>query len=303
MTSLGPPLQKFLFLSLSLFAVFCGALGGPSLLAQSLTNCPGVVISHIPAPRSNFFGNLVNPIYVSDPALLVLSNGDYLASHALFGSASGSGTNGRTRIFRSTDKGATWTHVNGGAELSGILRGSLFEQAGIVYLLGANKDTKGNNAVIARSTNNGVTWSAPVSLYPLGGLATPDNVLSVNGSLWLASTTSTLSAATNADPLLAGSWSIAGGFPAASNSWLPGAGFNAKTNFIGEGQITYSPGEGLVILPKVRLLSYTALGRVHPFSGAVSFDPDRDFVPLPGGAGDLEPRRIRSMDRSAELAG
>lgn len=252
------------------------------LCAQSPTNCPGVIISEVPAP-TQILGNPINPRYVSDPCIVVLSNGHYLATHALFGSASGSGTNGRTSIFRSTNQGVTWTKVNNGNDLNGILRGSLFEQAGAVYLLGANNDSAGNVAVISRSTNGGATWTAPASLSPLGGLATPDNVLPVNGRLWLASTTSAFSAATNADPLLPASWSSPGGFPAASSAWLPGTGFNTTNNFIGEGQMTHSPGEGLVVLPKVRLLSYTALARVNPVSGLVAFDPERDFVPLPGG--------------------
>ena len=249
--------------------------------AQSLTNCPGVVLSHIPSP-SVAFGSAVNPVYVADPCILVLSNGHYLASHALFGSASGSGTSGKTRIFRSVNKGATWTQVNGGAELNGILRGTLFEHGGAVYLLGANKDTSGT-AVIAKSTDGGVAWATPSSLAPNGGMATPDHVLPANGRLWAATTTTAVSAAFSAELSSSASWTRPGGFPAASGSWLPGTGFNATTNFIGEGQMTYSAGEGLVILPKVRLLSYTAIARVNPTTGTVTFDPDRDFVRLPGG--------------------
>jgi autotransporter-associated beta strand protein len=266
----------------SLAVVVSGALGSQSLWAQTPANCPGVIISEVPAP-TQIFGNPINPRYVSDPCILVLSNGHYLATHALFGSASGSDTNGRTSIFRSTNQGVSWTKVNNGNDLNGVLRGSLFEQAGTVYLLGANNDSSGNAAVISRSTNGGTTWTAPASLSPRGGLATPDNVLTVNGRLWLARTTSAFSAATNADPLLPASWSNPGGFPAASSAWLPGTGFNTTNNFIGEGQMTHSPGEGLVVLPKVRLLSYTALARVNPVSGLVAFDPERDFVPLPGG--------------------
>ncbi len=273
--------HSWLFLS-SLVAVVSGALSSQSLWAQSRADCPGVIINEVPAP-AQFLGNPINPRYVSDPCILVLSNGHYLAAHALFGSASGAATNGRTSIFRSTDQGATWSKVNGGNDLTGILRGSLFQSGGTVYLLGANNDSAGNVAVISRSTNNGTTWSAPSSLAPLGGLATPDNALTVNGRTWLARSTSAFSSPTSSDPLLPASWSNPGGFPAASNSWLPGTGFNTTDNFIGEGQITHSPGEGLVILPKVRLLSYTALARVNPVSGLVTFDPDRDFVPLPGG--------------------
>jgi autotransporter-associated beta strand protein len=249
------------------------------LQAQSLASCPGVIISHVQAP-SQVFGN---PVYVGDPCILVLSNGHYLAAHALFGSASGSGTSGKTRIFRSTDQGATWTKVNGGNDLTGILRGTLFEQGGAVYLLGSNKDTSGNVAVISKSTDNGTSWSAPSSLSPAGGMATPDHALPVSGRLWAATTTTAFSATASSDLMQAASWTRPGGFPASANSWLPGTGFNTTDNFIGEGQMTYSPGEGLVILPKVRLLSYTAIARVNPVSGVVTFDPDRDFVPLPGG--------------------
>lgn len=265
-----------------LFIGTVGVLISGTLCAQSPSDCPGVIINEVPAP-SQFFRNPINPTYVSDPCILVLSHGDYLAAHALFGSGSGAATSGRTSIFRSSDKGVTWTKVNGGNDLAGILRGSLFEFEGAVFLLGANNDASGNVAVISKSTNNGNSWTVPSSLSPLGGMATPDNVLTVNGRLWLASTTSAFSAAVNADPLLPASWSSPRGFPAASNTWLPGTGFNTTENFIGEGQMTHSPGEGLVVLPKVRLLSYTALARVNPVSGLVAFDPDRDFVPLPGG--------------------
>ena len=280
--TLHPSSRDFRLLFSLLLAVVLAALSSQSLRAQSPADCPGVIINEVPAP-SLFFGIPINPRYVSDPCILVLSNGDYLAAHALFGSGSGSSTSGITSIFRSTNQGVTWSKVNGGNDLNGILRGSLFEQGGAVYLLGANKDTAGNFPLISKSTDNGSTWSAPTSLAPLGALATPDNALTVNGRLWLASSTSAFYFATSSDPMLTNSWSRPGGFPAASNSWLPGTGFNTTDNFIGEGQISHSPAEGLVILPKVRLLSYTALARVNPVSGRVSFDPDRDFVPLPGG--------------------
>lgn len=278
-----PRWQVFNYINLrALIALVGWLVADPNAQAQSLADCPGEVISHVPSPSLNFFGNLVNPVYVSDPCILVLSNGDYLASHALFGSGSGSSTSGKTRIFRSSDKGANWTKVNGGNDLSGILRGTLFEHEGAVYLLGSNKDSSGNTT-ISKSTNNGASWSTPVALTASGGMPTPDHVIPASGRLWVAATTTAVSAASSSNLTLAASWTRPGGFPTSSNSWLPGTGFNATDNFIGEGQMTYSPARGLVILPKVRMLSYTAIARVDPVSGAVSFDPDRDFVPLPGG--------------------
>lgn len=253
----------------------------PQASAQNHDACPGTIIDEIPAP-DQILGIAINPIYVSDPCILVLSNGDFLASHAQFGSASGSATNGTTRVFRSTDKGETWARVNAGKDLTGILRGTLFEHSGAVYLLGANKDTSGNMAVMFKSTDNGDSWT-PASFTSFGGMATPDNVLTFNNRLWAAATRSSFSCATGSDPFLQASWTSGGGFPTPSDAWLPGTGFIAATNFIGEGQITASPGQGLVILPKVRLLPYTAIARVNPVTGAVAFDPDQDFVPLPGG--------------------
>lgn len=251
------------------------------VLGQDHGSCPGVIISEIPAP-AQIFGVPINPIYVSDPCILVLSNGDYLASHAQFGSASGSSTSGKTRVFRSADKGATWTKVNGGADLTGILRGSLFEHGGTIYLLGANNDASGNAAVMMRSENGGDSWTS-TSFSPLGGMATPDNAQLLNGRIWLASTRSSLSAADTSDPFQVASWTRGDGFPTPSDSWLPGTGFTAADNFIGEGQMTASPTRGLAILAKVRLLPYAATISVHPSSGIAFFDPDRDFVPLPGG--------------------
>jgi len=169
--------RDFRLLVSLLLAVVLAALSSQTLRAQSPADCPGVIINEVPAPSRNVFGNLINPKYVSDPCILVLSNGDYLAAHALFGSGSGAAISGRTSIFRSSNQGLTWTKVNGGNDLTGILRGSLFEQGGAVYLLGGNKDTAGNFPVISKSTDNGSTWSAPTSLAPLGALATPDNAL------------------------------------------------------------------------------------------------------------------------------
>ncbi len=245
-----------------------------------MEDVPGVVISHIPAP-DRFLGFPISPVYVSDPCILVLANGDYLAAHAQFGSGSNSANEGRTQVFRSSDQGQTWTKVNQGDDLVGILRGSLFEQNGVVYLLGANKDTAPNHGVMFRSLDNGDTWE---SVAPFGGsMATPDNAVEFEGRLWLASTRSSVHMSIGDDPFETESWSTGGGFPSPSNDWLPGTGFNASTNFIGEGQITASPVDGLSILPKVRLMPYIAVISVHPENGQVIFDPDHDFVPLEGG--------------------
>lgn len=250
-----------------------------SVSGQSHAAVPGVVINEIPAPN-RYFGFPLNPIYVSDPSILVLSNGDYLASHAQFGSGSNSSSSGLTQVFRSTDKGQSWTKVNGGSNLSGILRGSLFEHEGVVYLIGSNHDSSGSTRVIQRSYDHGDTWSA--HSFITGGLATPDNLIPYNNRLWLASTRSSTSFALGSDPYEQSSWMNNGGFPGLNSAWMNGT-FSPANNFIGEGQIAASPHQGVTILSKVRLLPYLALSFVNPNTGRVSFDPDMDFIRLRGG--------------------
>jgi hypothetical protein len=249
--------------------------GNVPVSGQNHASVPGVIINEIPAPSA-----LLNAIYVSDPSIVVLSNGDYLASHAQFGNGSGSESNGLTQVFRSTDKGQTWTKVNGGNNLSGILRGSLFEHNGAVYLSGSNHDSSGSNWVMMRSNNVGDTWSA--QSFTSGGFATPDNLIAHNNRLWLASTVSSASFAATSDPYQEASWLRGGGFPALNASWMNGT-FSPANNFIGEGQIAASPHLGVNILSKVRLLPYVALSSVNPGTGRVSFDPDMDFINLRGG--------------------
>jgi len=246
-------------------------LSTPSF-AQNYGACPGVIVNEITSYL----------VYTSDPCILVLSNGDYLASHAQFGALSGSDSSGRTRIFRSSDKGVTWTKVNGGNDITGILRGSLFEHGGAIYLLGSNHDETGSTAVMLKSTNNGNSWSK-VSFSPMGGFSTPDNALDFNGRLWLTAGRSSVSAPSiGSDLYSASSWTVNSGFPAPQDSWLPGTGFNAIDNFIGEGQTTASE-TGIFSLAKVRMLPYFTVASVNPVTGKVHFDPDRDFVPMPGG--------------------
>src|SRR5438105_3863629 len=63
---------------------------------------PGIVIAHSPKTSG---------IYVGSPGLAVLPNGDYIASHDEFGPKSTEDTLAVTQIFRSADRGATWSRI------------------------------------------------------------------------------------------------------------------------------------------------------------------------------------------------
>lgn len=241
-----------------------------ALRAVDFSSVPGTVINY--QPLTYKITSAAAQIFISDPEILVLPNGTYLASHALAGSSSGSGTSGKTTLFRSIDKGATWTTVRTFNEL---LRASLFAFNNAVYLLGSTKDASGKFTIL-KSADNGSTWSVATQTT-LGGTATPNNPVISGNRLWCAAGTTVISASIGSDLLLAASWKTTGGFPAYQPGW-PSEG-----EFIGEGQIVASPEMGVSILAKVKQHVLTARARVNEITGKISFDPSDDFAALPGG--------------------
>jgi len=122
----------------------------PPVLALSgragrFDNVPGVVVSHLPASSGR---------YVGSPALAVLPNGDYVATHDEFGPKSGEEKAGVTRVFRSTDRGATWKRI---ATVRGAFWSGLFVHRGALYLMGT--DRQYGRVVIRRSGDGGATWT------------------------------------------------------------------------------------------------------------------------------------------------
>lgn len=106
---------------------------------------PGVVIDHQPASTRE---------YVGSPSIVIAPNGDYVASHDLFGPGSTSTESAVTRIFVSHDRGTTWTKV---AEFNDQFWSNLFVLKKHVYLMGTTAEY--GRIVIRESDDNGVTWS------------------------------------------------------------------------------------------------------------------------------------------------
>lgn len=238
---------------------------------------PGSVINYIQSPN-RFLGIPLNPIYISDPSIVVLPNGDYVASHALFGSGSGSSSSGTTSVFRSSDKGQTWTHL---VTLTGILRASLFVHNGDLYLLGAQSEQL--SSVIRKSTDNGNTWTTPVDaqtgLFSLAGMGTPNNPITYGGRIWTAQGgVRVLSAPATVNLLLESSWTRSN---AASNAGHP---FGEAWDTWTEAQVVASPQTGVYILPKIKNQMNTATIRILSAT-TVSFNAaaSNAFPSLPGG--------------------
>jgi len=142
-----------------------GIGGGRPATAQSLAAVPGVVVRSLPTPEIGIFGDVTFPtgsrVYTASPSIAVLPNGDYVITDNDFGGDSTASESGQTYVFRSTDRGQTWTQT---AVLGDMKRGSLFVHQEALHLMGYTTDNSGTAAaisVIRRSTDNGVTWTTP----------------------------------------------------------------------------------------------------------------------------------------------
>src|SRR5262245_14124619 len=82
--------------------------------SESASRVPGVVIDHVPAASGT---------YVGSPSIAILPTGEYIASHDLFGPQSNEHKSATTRIFRSRDRGESWSHV---ADIDGAFWSTLF---------------------------------------------------------------------------------------------------------------------------------------------------------------------------------
>ena len=117
----------------------------PHAWAQS--EVPGVVVDHSHASSQ---------VYLGSPSIVILEDGAYVASHDFFGPGTNNREQGRTAIFRSTDRGQTWKQV---AELKDALWSNLFTFRGALYLMGTNKVY--GDLVIRKSLDGGRSWTKP----------------------------------------------------------------------------------------------------------------------------------------------
>ena len=133
---------------------------------------PGIVIQHSPAASG---------LYIGSPSLCIAPNGDYLATHDFFGPKSGEHFRAQGRLYRSTDKGLTWTQVT---SFDGFFWTGLFVHRQAVYLMGTDKHH--GNVVIRRSTDNGQKWTPPTIIAPGQWHTAPVPVIEHEGRLWRA---------------------------------------------------------------------------------------------------------------------
>jgi hypothetical protein len=244
------------------------------------------VISH--RPRSS------GP-YVGSPTFCVLPDGDYVATHDLFGPGSNEATNPTHIVFRSSDKGVTWQEIS---RVQGWLNGRVFVLNGVLYAIGTKYGM--NDIVIRKSTDGGYTWTQPASsqngiLYVGPSEMPPNDILIHNGRIWKAFMMVDLSmtiwpqkydaimmsAPVYADLLNAESWTFSNRLPfdktymnGRFGGWLeatPVVDPNGRLLF--PHRVHFWPGHDEVA-------AYTEV--IDPKT--ITIDPVTGFVPFPGGS-------------------
>jgi mannose-6-phosphate isomerase-like protein (cupin superfamily) len=243
-------------------------LGWTSLMSAQTSKVPGVVIDHQPASTRQYIGS---------PSLVIAPDGNYVASHDLFGPGSTSTASAVSRVFLSSDRGATWSKT---AEFNDQFWSNLFVVKRRIYLMGSSYEY--GRIVIRYSDDNGRSWSAAHFLTEEAGYHTaPVPVVVHDGKIyrafefhpagpWGAFQAFLMWASVDADLTQAASWHFSNrlSFPISGqgNTWL-------------EGNAVVDPHGNVLDILRVNNLSRIAILRLNGDTLAV----DR-FADFPGGA-------------------
>ena len=253
----------------------------------TIAQVPGAVVAYSPAASG---------LYIGSPSLCILPNGDYLASHDLFGPNSKEFERPVSRIYRSADKGKTWVQIS---EINGQFWSKLFVHRQRLYFLGTSKHH--GNTIIRKSNDNGVTWTEPTDgengLLLAGEYhCAPVPLIEHNGRLWRAMEDAMgpikkwgkrygafmMSIPLEADLMKATNWTQSNMLP--YDSTLLGGNFGAWI----EGNAVVTPEGQLVDILRVddksTLEEKAAFVRISPDGKSATFDPATGFVPFPGGS-------------------
>lgn len=243
---------------------------------------PGVVVN---------FSDPASQIYVGNPSLSILPNGDYVVSHDAFGPNQ---PYSETFLFRSQDHGETWNSLG---SLFGQYESSLFTMNDSLYILGGGATESSTEFVsIRKSTDGGQTWTDPINsttgrLVTGGNFnAAPTPVVVHNGRVWRAmervepsipAGNSTnfrsfvLSAPVESDLLNAANWTVSNSL--LMNDYVPGAGWL-------EGGVVITPqGNPATFLRTALLGEKAAIINISANGATASFQAATGIVDFPSG--------------------
>lgn len=194
--------------------------------------------------------------HIGSPSILILPDGTYLAAHDWFDISPV-----YTEVFRSTDRGASWSHL---ASIPYVHFASLFWHDGFVYLMGTSVNKSPGYITIHRSAD-GAFWTSATDentgkllIATVSGQfsCAPTPVIVAGGRVWRAFSERMdpnsqgytdfriffMSAPVNSDLLLASSWTRSNGV-GFNSSWI-----NAKfPGWLEPNAVEYPAGSGNVL--------------------------------------------------------
>ena len=248
---------------------------------------PGIVVDYIPASTKTFIGS---------PSICILPNGDYVASHDHFGPGSTEFERALTSVFKSTNKGKSWTKIS---EINGQFWSNLFVYENALYIMGTWKHH--GNLIIRKSIDGGVTWTEPTSattgLIREGEYHTaPMPMVIHNGRIWraienaksestkwgLRYSAMVFSAPFGADLLNAANWT--------NTNFLTHNPAYLDSKFGGwiEGNVVVTPDGKIIDLLRVATSEkgreLAAIVNISEDGKTASFDPTTGFFDFVGGA-------------------
>jgi len=254
------------------------------VLEPDHSSVPGVVVDYSPAHSG---------LYIGSPSIAVLPNGDYVASHDLFGPKSTEHEQAITRVFRSADQGKTWTHLT---DIRGQFWSTLFVHRDDLYIIGAIAHY--SHTIIRRSTDGGKTWTEPKDAR--SGLllegrfhCAPVPVVVHKGRLWRAMEDTAnprrwglpfrafmMSIPVDADLLDAANWTFTNRLSGDGN-WLDG-----KFNGWLEGNAVVTPDGQIVDILRVDTPEggVAAMVDISDDGKSATFDAETGFIAFPGAA-------------------
>jgi hypothetical protein len=251
------------------------------------TETGGIVLAHSPK---------ISNIFLGSPSICILPNGNYVASHDIFGVSVAKKLEPMTKIHISKNKGKTWKHI---ANLNHQYWSNLFVLNRKLYIIGTTKSE--GNISIRKSDDGGLTWTEPTDTN--NGLLAIDEpfhcgpvpVVVHNGRIWRAMEdcsranhvwgkmfrTFMLSAPINADLLKSSNWTFSTRLPYDSTY------LNGKFGGWLEGNAVVSPDGKIVNVLRVDYREKdgekAALVHISDDGKTASFNPEKDFINLPGG--------------------
>ncbi len=244
---------------------------------SNTADVPGTVITKVAKLRKT---------HITNPNIIILPDGSYLAG------CSGVEKQKVASLFRSTDKGLTWEKWSDLKTYINFF--TLFLYQGDLYIIGTL--TPEGDIVIARSSDNGKTWTEPDEnqgvLYQGRYHTAPTPVVEHNGRIWRAFETNdkneprkalVISAKIGSDLLNPYSWNMSK-FMSYSEEW-PTKGGDGKFRQWIEGNVVVTPDGSLCNLLRVDEweVGCTA-AMIHIDSHRkLSFDPSKDIIEMPGG--------------------